>query len=686
MTDPILISQIIAAEGLSGEKAAVRRAELEKLPASELPNLLAQISGSNRLNASETFEKSTPDTTAQKSKTEIINELEQQVLDIEINLKQLESQNGFIGFSWDWLKNTTGLGDSSDKVRKELAAMKQQIQEYKNNPFAIEPPETNAQQALDAYKDGQEMAADITGDLVSGVAAVGIYTAAVAAAPFTGGTSIVVGVAAAATTGAAIKTGLKYADAKSGGREYNTTGYDLATGAFSGVLAPVTGGMGGAAGKTVAKAAGLQVIKTVGKETVETTAETGLKQFTKNLMLNPAGYEYAGGTMLKRTAAAGMEMAVDGALGGGFKAAGKAGNELGIKIKGKGASDELSDAVIHKTPEIILQEKQEVMGILQRPSVKNFLARKDAKYTEAWENLIDKVYAENPQINKNNFKKSVSCFLNEFVLGSDKKIEIDLPTIEMLSARFSKCTDTQLENITECASLCKHRDMSLFPKLIKSFDENNMSPEQIDALLFSKKHRLNYATTAPINNRYFVDVTQNLIETMPELKKLPPEQLEDMVNLAYLSRDKNLLSSLSDAERQRLHLSISSLPESVKASLIKNDLKVDLLDMQLTESKVLKGYEVAADKVAQNKFTKSVLANNNPHAENILKSTEFKDFLNAHAKDGLLLKYPRETFIKDLNLLLEQLPSSEREKVLAQLNIKLDDNSYEGLLKSADFN
>lgn len=65
-----------------------------------------------------------------------------------------------------------------------------------------------SEQALSGYQEGQEMAVDAGADIVSGIAAVGIYTAAVAAAPFSGGASIAVGVAAAGASAAAIKTGL----------------------------------------------------------------------------------------------------------------------------------------------------------------------------------------------------------------------------------------------------------------------------------------------------------------------------------------------------------------------------------------------------------------------------------------------------------------------------------------------
>lgn len=162
------------------------------------------------------------------------------------------------------------------------------------------------------------MAVDIGADIVSGIAAVGIYTASVAAAPFSGGTSIAVGVAAAGASAAATKISFKSCCAVSGGRQYTLkdAGHDAATGAFSGVLAPITGGFGGAVGKTVATKLGVQVVKQVGKEMAEETAKGGFKQAVKTALTNPTGYEYAGGNIAKRALASGAEMAADGAVGG----------------------------------------------------------------------------------------------------------------------------------------------------------------------------------------------------------------------------------------------------------------------------------------------------------------------------------------------------------------------------------
>ena len=175
-----------------------------------------------------------------------------------------------------------------------------------------------SEMAMQGYQEGQEMAVDVGADIVSGVAAVGIFTASVAAAPFTGGASIAVGVAAAGASAAVIKTGLKAADAAVGGREYTLkdVGHDAATGAFSGMIAPVTGGMGGAIGKTVATKLGVQAVKQVGKEVAQEAAKGGVKQTVKTMLTNPAGYEYVGGNAAKRGLAFATETATDGAVGG----------------------------------------------------------------------------------------------------------------------------------------------------------------------------------------------------------------------------------------------------------------------------------------------------------------------------------------------------------------------------------
>lgn len=369
---------------------------------------------------------------SQDGKTYNFNKtLEKRINNVSANLKKAEDKNGFIGKMWSGFKNLTGIGDSSDKVREQQAQEKKLLAQFNSNPqnrakifeqltgqkytnenlekFIKGQIKLKSEQKLAGYKEGQEMAVDIGADIVSGIAAVGIYSAAVAAAPFTGGASIAVGVAAAGVSGAAIKTGLKAADSATGGRKYTLkdAGHDAATGAFSGVIAPITGGMGGAVGKTVATKLGIQAVKTVGKEVAEEVVETGvkqgLKQGIKTALTNPTGYEYVGA---KRGVAMAAEMASDGAvggavdnafrtaldggsvsdvaqaagegfvggaimsplIGGGFKAVGKAGNKFGTTIRGGKdiAADAVETSVVKNADDVVPAPKpQEVKGFEQ---------------------------------------------------------------------------------------------------------------------------------------------------------------------------------------------------------------------------------------------------------------------------------------------------------------------------------
>ena len=266
--------------------------------------------------------------------------LENRINKVTVDLEKSEDSNGFIGTAWSGFKNLTGIGDSSDKVREQQETEKKLLQQFNSNEqkrpeifkeltgvdytpenlekFIKGEIKLKSEIALQGYNEGQEMAVDITADIVSGIAAVGIYTAAVAAAPFTGGASIAVGVVAAGASGAVIKTGLKATDAATGGREYTLQDakHDAATGVFSGMIAPITGGLGGAAGKTVATKLGVQAVKQVGKEVAQEAAKGGVKQTVKTMLTNPTGYEYVGGNAAKRGLAFAAETATDGAVGG----------------------------------------------------------------------------------------------------------------------------------------------------------------------------------------------------------------------------------------------------------------------------------------------------------------------------------------------------------------------------------
>lgn len=284
----------------------------------------------------------------------------------EKRLKKTKKEQGFIGKGWDWLKNKTGIGDSSDKAQMQINAERDMLKQLRQPNAKIDQKQfekitgqkytkanlekfkkgefSQASQKVAGYQEGQEMAVDVVTDVAAGAASFTIYTLSIAAAPFTGGGSIALGGALAAGTGALVKTSVKYADAVSGGRKYtlNDTKKDASTGAVSGLLAPITAGAGGAIGKTVATKLGLQTIKTVGKEIGEDVVENSFKQTLKTSLMSPGAFKYVGEGTGKKILAYSSEVVTDGALNGGidngFRTAINGGNLSDIlKASGEGA-------------------------------------------------------------------------------------------------------------------------------------------------------------------------------------------------------------------------------------------------------------------------------------------------------------------------------------------------------------
>ena len=306
-----------------------------------------------------------------EEKEQLKSLLLQRITVTEDNVNAAKEKNGFFQKTWSGIKNVFNIGDSSEDVvkakQKELKILQeksleeafkeitgQDATEENLTKFINGEVKTKSEVALDGYVEGQEMVHDTLADMGSGILSFVAYTAAVAAAPVTGGLSIALGVGLATGVGAGSKLWIKSSQAKKRGEEYTgkDVQFDLISGAVSGILAPFTGGAGSAVGKTVAvKCFGMQVFKQTGKELVEEGVTTGFKQGFKNAMLNAAGYEYKG-KLLGRIVAYGSEMATDGALSGmvenGFRTAyegGDAKEVLGASISGFGSGLVLSPVI-----------------------------------------------------------------------------------------------------------------------------------------------------------------------------------------------------------------------------------------------------------------------------------------------------------------------------------------------------
>ena len=251
--------------------------------------------------------------------------------ELKQKLETAKQEQGLIGKLWDGFKNLTGIGAGSSKAQKA-------IEDYENGKIT----EEEMNKAVKGYIDGQETALDVVADMASGIAAFGAFALAagvgIATSPFTCGASlglVTAGFGIAGIAGAATKVAIKGIDSAIGKREYDTLVYDLATGGINGMFAPITAGIGGAAGKAVASKVGVTAIKEGGEVVVKEALE-GTVRGTLTKTLLTTNVSYIGGTMGTRALAMGTDMAVNGAITGAVDSATRyiAGDEENKTLKG----------------------------------------------------------------------------------------------------------------------------------------------------------------------------------------------------------------------------------------------------------------------------------------------------------------------------------------------------------------
>jgi len=208
-------------------------------------------------------------------------------------------------------------------MKNSSKKVEETIKKYENGEISYD----EAVKHLENYKKGQEQSVDMAADIISGITSFATFSLVtglgLAAAPFTGGASlglVAAGLGVAGVSGAISKTAIKGIDAAVGHRKYKSLVYDLATGGINGMFAPITAGIGGAAGKGVA---GLLKVSAV-RQGGEVVVKEGLKQTVRGTIaktLLTTNVVYTGGTMLTRGAALATDMAVNGAITGGVDSA-----------------------------------------------------------------------------------------------------------------------------------------------------------------------------------------------------------------------------------------------------------------------------------------------------------------------------------------------------------------------------
>ena len=232
---------------------------------------------------------------------------------------QTKDSQGWLGKTWDWMKNNLGCSAKGKAWYNPLKwwgsifssdhgsnAIKESIQEMEI--LANSKNEAEFDKKLDAvknkikeYKESQQTAVDVISDLVSGIVSFTAYSVAAAVLTAIGGSGLLVTLGAltiAAGIGGLTKSAIKRSDALSGRREYDSFGYDFATGAFAGLLAPLTSAGGSAVAGFLARKAGLQIV-----------SHTAVKGLTTQIKIT-------GGRFITRFGIGASQLAVEGATAG----------------------------------------------------------------------------------------------------------------------------------------------------------------------------------------------------------------------------------------------------------------------------------------------------------------------------------------------------------------------------------
>lgn len=226
------------------------------------------------------------------TKDALVSVLENIVLTQEQSLNTAKENNGIIAKGWDWFKNKTGLGQGSDKVQNEITDLKQQVASLKNNPDKLqevyktvtgndltleefqklctgETDFSNSKviNSVSKYQQGQKQVVNTISTVGSAITVVGLVTAGVVAAPFTGGASLGASFAALGTLTAAGTAAYMLPQAIDGfsekdGYSAKEAAQDIASGVINSALTATGIGVGKSLGAGLAAKATTQAGKT----------------------------------------------------------------------------------------------------------------------------------------------------------------------------------------------------------------------------------------------------------------------------------------------------------------------------------------------------------------------------------------------------------------------------------------
>ena len=324
-----------------------------------------------------------------------------------------------------------------------------------------------------------------------------------------------------------------------------------------------------------------------------------------------------------------------------------------------------------------------VNGIKNNSKIKSYMKEHylDGKENSAIvENVMKKVLDKNPNINLENAEK-VLRYLSYGGIGIED-------SFDSICEIIVKCSENKgvLNTLGEMLDSASSGDLDLgeLSKLLNSIVDNNLSSEQISALLLetSKQQvKSDGINSASRWDRLNFNRINTIVDLMPILKKLNPYQLSEIREIAKIENSFENMNGLLLTNKKSILRVIRSIPEEVKDEFEQQGFHIRNLETQLSLASTFKGYDIQTDNVSRNRFLKSIIANNNMQAGNILSGEAFASYLKEHSLSGLPLDYSRQSFTTDLKKVLADLEHADRQKVLQQLNININGDSFSGFVK-----
>jgi len=162
--------------------------------------------------------------------------------------------------------------------------------------------------------------------------------------------------------------------------------------------------------------------------------------------------------------------------------------------------------------------------------------------------------------------------------------------------------------------------------------------------------------------------------------KCPPDKVHRILEAARLL-DKDI-KTLTLSQKLNTMAAIKDLSKET-AQLLRTYTNIDI-DAKLSELSYVLGKKKDVVRISdeqQKLFVESVIANNNPAAENVFKNFDFKQY----GKQGLPLQYSREQFTANIENLIKDLSPEEQNTILDHFGLTRGAAGFDGLPNNKPF-